>query len=218
MGRKRRENYDDWWRCEIQFKPVLDELFGVTHTKQFIRPDATLVDILQPHIEGVAHTLNARVRQKFQTLRENHSSRAGKAATERDYLLEPPKEAIHTQKDHDIGRASTAMTTRRIHARLKVGGLKYQIKVSDECDDNLFIPGMNKNILTLTLNSGHPFFKSALKSPGNSPAIDAQSRFYIELLLLSASRAELMAVGDTEKCILCEHRINWSNNLASFLS
>src|SRR5207253_892960 len=37
MGEKRKENYDDWWRCEISFQPELDEVFGVTHTKQEIK-------------------------------------------------------------------------------------------------------------------------------------------------------------------------------------
>ncbi len=41
MGTKRRENYDDWWRCEIRFDPILDEAFGITHTKQQIRPKTT---------------------------------------------------------------------------------------------------------------------------------------------------------------------------------
>src|SRR5262249_57890843 len=40
MGSKHRENYDDWWRCEIQFDPVLDEAFDITHTKQQIRPQS----------------------------------------------------------------------------------------------------------------------------------------------------------------------------------
>src|SRR5262249_40513698 len=26
MGDKRKENYDDWWRCEVEFQPELDEL------------------------------------------------------------------------------------------------------------------------------------------------------------------------------------------------
>src|SRR5439155_16012182 len=30
MGGKRKENYDDWWRCEVSFSPELDEYFGVT--------------------------------------------------------------------------------------------------------------------------------------------------------------------------------------------
>ena len=41
MGSKHRENYDDWWRCEIQFDPILDEAFGITHTKQQARPQAS---------------------------------------------------------------------------------------------------------------------------------------------------------------------------------
>ena len=46
MGSKRKENYDDWWRCEISFSPELDELFGVTHTKQKIYPNEMLESIL----------------------------------------------------------------------------------------------------------------------------------------------------------------------------
>ena len=40
MGGKRKENYDDWWRCEIEFDPSLDEHFGITINKQGIRPSA----------------------------------------------------------------------------------------------------------------------------------------------------------------------------------
>ena len=40
MGGKRRENYDDWWRCEVQFEPVLDEHFGITHTCLLYTSDA----------------------------------------------------------------------------------------------------------------------------------------------------------------------------------
>ena len=46
MGRKHRENYDDWWRCEVQFDAVLDEVFGISHTKQQIRPHPQLVEAL----------------------------------------------------------------------------------------------------------------------------------------------------------------------------
>jgi hypothetical protein len=53
MGKKRKENYDDWWRCEVSFDPALDELFGVTNTKQGIRPTETLIGILSPDIERV---------------------------------------------------------------------------------------------------------------------------------------------------------------------
>src|SRR5581483_512354 len=43
MGSKRRENYDDWWRCEVNFEPTLDELFGITNAKQGIKPRPDLL-------------------------------------------------------------------------------------------------------------------------------------------------------------------------------
>lgn len=63
MGDKRKENYDDWWRYEINFDPGLDEVFGITHTKQQIRPTQSLVEAIVPDLEQMAETLNRRVRQ-----------------------------------------------------------------------------------------------------------------------------------------------------------
>ena len=63
LGGKRRENYDDWWRCEIQFDPVLDEAFGITHTKQQIRPSTHLIEALSPDMEAMARTLSNRARK-----------------------------------------------------------------------------------------------------------------------------------------------------------
>ena len=52
MGGKRKENYDDWWRCEIEFPSELDELFGVTHTKQGITPSEYISELLTPGFRG----------------------------------------------------------------------------------------------------------------------------------------------------------------------
>jgi hypothetical protein len=54
MGDKRKENYDDWWRCEISFSPDLDEMFGVTHTKQEIKQSEFMNNILVPDMEQTA--------------------------------------------------------------------------------------------------------------------------------------------------------------------
>src|SRR6202043_1415137 len=65
LGSKRRENYDDWWRCEVKFEPKLDEYFGVNHTKQQINPARDLDRLLTPDLEHIGRILNARVRQEF---------------------------------------------------------------------------------------------------------------------------------------------------------
>ena len=58
FGTKRKENYDDWWRCEVHFDGILDEAFGLTHSKQQIRPKQYLLDILTPDMGVVTAKLS----------------------------------------------------------------------------------------------------------------------------------------------------------------
>src|SRR5262249_28901754 len=69
MGTKRRQNYDDWWRCEVSFDPSLDELFGITHAKQAISPTEELNRVLVPDLEPIARALNNRVRDRFELIK-----------------------------------------------------------------------------------------------------------------------------------------------------
>src|SRR5262249_395825 len=87
---KRRENYDDWWRCEIQCDSTVDEAFGITQTKQQIRPQDYLHEILAPDLENVAKALNGRVRQAHLHVRAvDQTAEVEKMASERDQLLNP---------------------------------------------------------------------------------------------------------------------------------
>ena len=90
LGGKRRENYDDWWRCEIQFNPILDEAFGITHTKQQVRPKTYLIEALAPDIEAAARALNARARKAHLAAKAaERFAESEKLATEREKLLQP---------------------------------------------------------------------------------------------------------------------------------
>ena len=90
MGSKHRENYDDWWRCEIQFDAILDEVFGITHTKQQVRPQATLIEALTPDLEATARVLNGRARKAHLSVKAGERfSEAERIANERDHLLRP---------------------------------------------------------------------------------------------------------------------------------
>src|SRR5437667_3116176 len=118
MGQKRRENYDDWWRCEVRFDPDLDELFGVTHTKQEIHPSEKLLSILVPDMERIARELNGRARRAFLDVKGDTAFRESEKSAERhDSLLEPPREAGATGKD-------CARQLKR-GGRGRVGGLEY---------------------------------------------------------------------------------------------
>src|SRR5207249_1883263 len=76
MGAKRKENYDDWWRCEVCFGPELDEFFGVTHSKQGVAPTPQLQAMLSPDLEAAARTLNSRVRGSFESIKSSADTRA----------------------------------------------------------------------------------------------------------------------------------------------
>jgi hypothetical protein len=90
MGNKHRENYDDWWRCEIQFDPILDEAFGITHTKQQIRPRAHLIEALTPDVEVTARALNSRARKTYLAVKScERFSEAERVANNCDHLLKP---------------------------------------------------------------------------------------------------------------------------------
>ena len=90
MGKKRKENYDDWWRCELEFQPELDELFGVTHIKQGINPSLELNALLSPDMERIAHQLNSSVRARFMLLRPESLSASERIASKKDAQFEPP--------------------------------------------------------------------------------------------------------------------------------
>ena len=103
MGSKRRENYDDWWRCEIRFDPVLDEAFGITHTKQQIRPQDYLLDILSTDLENLAKALNGRVRQAHLQVRAtDRTVEVERLASEKDQLLNPLPTAASTEQERVI--------------------------------------------------------------------------------------------------------------------
>ena len=90
LGQKRRENYDDWWRCEVKFDAALDEVFGITHTKQQVRPDAEKLQDIVKDMEEIARVLNQRVRKAHTEIKAKSAFvESEHRAKERDQLLEP---------------------------------------------------------------------------------------------------------------------------------
>jgi hypothetical protein len=196
MGRKRKENYDDWWRCEVSFEPELDELFGVSHTKQGVRPTPALLRVLAPDLERVAHDLNSRVRRAFVELhRHARVGRAAARARQRDELLEPLTRRTRTT----LGR----------HVR---NGLRYRITHEDLDDGYCFEPRLRAGEIVLALNRAHPLFDALTRNEGANG-----SRETLELLLLAAARAELRHRG-VERQVLQAFRQRWSTALTAFLS
>ncbi len=218
MGGKRKENYDDWWRCELRFSPELDELFGVTNTKQGIHPTETLKAILTPDLERIAHVLNRRVREKFLRIKSgNHASAGELRAEDRDHLLEPPARIFHTTDNFSDYGLSQLPRGKRDKKRA-VSGLAYRIEHKALEEGSFFIPLISRFELVVLLNEEHPFYERMYVPITKSTSHDAKvmSR-YLELLLFAAARAEC-SLWDAGKQDLAQSlREAWSKTLATFL-
>jgi len=215
MGTKHRENYDDWWRCEIQFDPILDEAFGITHTKQQARPQAHLLEALAPDLEATARALNGRARKAHLAVKASaRVSEAERIANERDHLLRPlPRSADPMAK-------ALMRELEASHPALKERGDEYdRYSIIEHAvkDTSFFTLAHDGDRLVLVLNPDHPFYREIYKplSEGEAPR-DPQLRAKLELLLLAAARSEAAARGKVPA--LAKHRLEWSNTLAAFLN
>jgi hypothetical protein len=190
MGSKRRENYDDWWRCEIAFDPALDEAFGVTFNKQGIRPNPELVGLLAPDLEANARELNRRVRAEFAAISEPRPSRAARAATRREPFL-PPQNATTTRSPVN----------------------EYRLDTRDLPTGNFFAIDDRNGRRTVILNRLHPFYDRVYSLTKEDAA-----RFGLESLLLSAVRALDAAPGVEEAAWAERIQTAWSDALAAIVS
>lgn len=195
LGGKRRENYDDWWRCEIRFMPDLDELFGVTHSKQGVTPRTELKLLLSPDLEAVARTLNRRVRDAFDRAKIARPPVAASVASKYDALLSPP--------------ASTASRT------VAAGGLRYRLEYKQMPVPDFYGVRLSRGCVIVTVNTDHPFF-TEMYQRASHPGGCGLDR--LERLVLAAARADLDVRGTRERQHTARLRRAWSDALAAFLS
>jgi len=219
MGGKRKENYDDWWRCEVSFEPDLDECFGVTHSKQDINPVEDLRAILCPDLEAIAHTLNSRARSAYAQVRalsENGSHSATVVASAHDRLLSPLN-AGPAPKSKSDGQRSLVLE--EVRGKLKsvdpkIPAIRYRIDAADlRCPDFYTWCESSDKTIILTLNRKHPFYEQVYLKACESEDL----RFGMESLLLACVRADRMSKTESQSRSVEEHRAAWSNALSAFL-
>lgn len=220
MGSKRRENYDDWWRCEIRFTPDLDDAFGITHTKQQIRPKDYLFEALQPIIEDTAKALNSRVRQKHLNLKtEKTGVEAEKLAAKRHDRLRPIPKAKGPFADTRALSDLADRHTRVRDALTQKGPDTQYLLVQDEQDSGPFYkPLVADGVLVAVLNSNHLFFRKFYEPLVGQNGLDpAKASHVINLMLLAATRAEALFNNKDERKTLAKFRKEWSEVLDALL-
>ncbi|MGD0779142.1 MAG: hypothetical protein ABSC05_40715, partial [Candidatus Solibacter sp.] len=208
MGTKRKENYDDWWRCEVEFEPVLDEFFGLTHTKQRVNPTPTLNAVLAPHLESIARMLNRRVRDAFQRIgASRHDSAASRRAQSRDNQLEPPRPTGHSRNTGSPRPSAPGIT-----------GLQYRTCRSPLHTGELFNAELMGKVLTMTVNTDHAFYEQLLAPLLQRRAVPPlEALAPLELLLLAYCRAESSLRRKSDKRIAQHLRERWAEALNAYI-
>lgn len=214
MGAKRRENYDDWWRCEVHFEPELDEYFGVTHSKQGITPHPVLQSALAADLEQIARTLNARIRSEFLGLTTGRAAR--QAGGRKEVPVVPLVADVAVAKVAGKREKFLPPAGRRIR--------RFCITHAPLASARFFAATLDNGEFVLTLNSEHPFYAAA-------NGADATSRDLLNTVLLAAARAEVAARSQSDEGLVKQsgtasdgpdalaHFIGvWSDALAAYLS
>jgi hypothetical protein len=212
MGGKRRENYDDWWRCEVTFDPVLDELFGITNSKQAISPRGELLDMLGPDLEPIARALNNRVRRQFEMVRSVIPLGAAERQAGRADTALPP---MPQRKDAIPVGLEAALDADRHPSPAG----PYRIIVTDFAGTAAFDVVMRGGRLWLLLNSRHPLYRD-LYGPlamSESPR-DQDVAKQVALTVLAAARAEVGTWPRAGRVHGRRFRQTWADVLATFMN
>ena len=214
MGQKRHENYDDWWRCEVRFSPELDELFGITHSKQSIVPTEELLQALVPDLEGIARALNSRVRQRFELVKAavplgEAERQAGRAERSLPAL---PRRRSNVP-------AALAELVRVVEQGLGEHHAPYRIVATELPTTGAFEIVQRDPGLLILLNSRHPLYRDlygplAASDSGRDQEIAKQ----VALALLAVARAEVSTWQGRRQTEGTTFRQTWADVLATFLN
>src|SRR6266511_1430574 len=210
MCAKRRENYDDWWRCEVRFDPVLDELFGITHAKQTVSPRPELLEVISPDLETIARALNGRVRNRFLLVKATEPlSAAERQATRAEASLPSlPR-----------GRRTVPNELKTLVDGLTPHEAPYQIAAAELPTTSAYEVVVRDGQVLLLLNTKHPWYRDfygplAMSESGRDHDIARQAA----LTVLAAARAEAALRRHAERGQVQRFRQVWADVLATFMN
>ena len=210
MGGKRRENYDDWWRCEIRFDPVLDEMFGITHSKQAISPRHELVEIISADMETIARALNARVRQHFLLVKATEPLTAAERQAAR---VDASLPALPRRPSPIPDELKTLMEGLAHHDS------PYQIAATELPTTSAFEVVVRDRQVVLLLNTRHPWYRDLYGPLAMSESSkDQDTARQIALVTLAAARAEVTLPRQAERRRAQWLRQAWADVLATYMN
>lgn len=218
MGGKRRENYDDWWRCEVAFDPSLDEMFGITHAKQEIRPTRALCEVLERDLEPIARALNARVRRRFEVAKATTPLAVAEDQAARANL--PP---LPSSTGRRRGRQVVPAGIRPLDGLDPADGNRadrpYLIRIAEFSGTDAYRVSTSGSQTCVFLNVRHPLYHHIYEPLASSDEPAARrTASDLALVVLAAARAEVALGGAPDRTPLPAFRTLWADVLASFVN
>lgn len=211
----------DWWGGEIDFKPELDEAFGVTHTKQGIKIGGDLVDCfkkaMQPTLGSVSKEIEEWSKKKAQ---ENNLRKSEDIASEFESHLgtsrriaEKSKEQVETELESSPREFPALPNIEKRLRKAHHDEKPFMLDFVDEPGLPFFRYREVGKVSLLVMNRHHAFFDRLYK-----PLCDAKGDGHIglELLLVSLVKGhQLQECTPDELDNLLQF---WSECLAAYLS
>ena len=201
--------------------PVLDEAFGITHTKQQIRPKDYLTDALAGFMETTAKALNARARDTFAIIKSTKaSSSAEQIAVAREMRMTPlPPEPDATLQPFFKTLLDRSPILKRIEQSGKGGATTYHI-LEDELASAVFLePIRLGNAIVGVINPRHQFYRQVYGPIVSGNEVDPEHAANgIRLMVLAAARADASFTKPNERRVLEAFRTAWSQAMDVMLA
>lgn len=210
---------DSWWSCTITFEPELDELFGVTHTKQTIKLSERVRTTIEKDLSANIGTLSDIIVGRGKKRHAISTKEAETIAKERDRFLRTAPEI----RDKD---EATVERELREYAEEKATDERPAEKVVEDIRDLPFVidfeslPGapfyrartFGKTVV-VSINREHAFYDKLYQPLAE---IDPTAKTAIELMVFGLGKAETLA-GDEGKEWYSSQRAEWSRILGVYL-
>lgn len=213
---------DSWYRVEIRFEPELDEVFGVTHTKQHssIKSGSAIYEKLREAVTGNVNTLKDMIISRGKKAHQARTKPAEEAVDKVLPRLKPieglddkPQEQVEIEVKSFVEKRSDqpAEVIRDLEDRLS----KYSMLVEYET-----LPGapfyrtrvVGRSIIVL-INTHHHFYERVYRR------IEAESplgKTGIDLVLMSLARSEALSAPDA-RTWYDDQRHEWSQHIKTFI-
>ncbi len=210
---------DSWWSCEISFDPPLDELFGVTHTKQQVKFGESIRTRIEKDINANIATLVGIIVERGRKRHRVDSKKAEGIAKDQEKFLRISGE-IRGKTPDTVDKELREYAEEKATPERPVEAIIADMRERPLLMDFEDLPGAPfyrvrtfGKTTVVTLNREHRFFEKLYQ-----PLCDLApaSKTGMELLLFALAKAETLV--DVEGRMWYEaQRQDWSRILSVYL-